>query len=212
MTPRTDIPRIILASSSPRRRELLERLKLSFEQRPANVDERRRANEGPRDLVARLAHDKAAACAGMLGDERAHVVVIAADTTVWTDGGRVLGKPRDAEDARATLRALSGRVHHVSTGVELIWGERRRSFVETTDVRFHELSDAAVCAYVASGEPMDKAGSYGIQGHGGLLVSDIRGDYTNVVGLPLSRLVRELDELMGPQGAGASLLERALRG
>lgn len=209
--PRTDMPRIILASSSPRRRKLLERLKLSFEQRPTNVDEHRRANEGPRRLVARLAHDKAAACADMLGDERARAVVIAADTIVWTDGGCVLGKPRDAEDARATLRALSGRVHHVSTGVELIWGERRRSFVETTDVRFHELSDADVCAYVESGEPMDKAGSYGIQGRGGLLVSRISGDYTNVVGLPLSRLVRELDELMGPQSACASLLGRALR-
>ena len=184
---------MILASQSPRRSELLGRIGITPIVRPADIDETRRAGEAPHDLVVRLAQGKAHACQDGLG----HVddVVLAADTVVWV-GNVVLGKPRDIEDARAMLRSLSGRSHRVSTGVALIAPDgRETSFVETTSVTFHELTEEEIAAYVSSGEPMDKAGSYGIQGLGALLVRGIEGDYDNVVGLPLARVVRALDKL-----------------
>jgi len=106
-----------------------------------------------------------------------------------------LGKPADTDDARRMLRALSGHTHHVSTGVAIARAGEERSFVETSDVTFYELTDAQIDSYVSSGEPMDKAGAYGIQGLGRLLVREIRGDYFNIVGLPVARLVRELEDM-----------------
>ena len=126
--------------------------------------------------------------------------MVAADTTVWIDGLE-LGKPRDDKDARAMLVRLSGRTHHVSTGVCVLAAERESSFVETSSVTFFKLSPEQIDAYVRSGEPRDKAGAYGIQGRGRLLVSGIEGDYFNIVGLPVARLARELDALLG-EGLG----------
>lgn len=205
---------MILASQSPRRRELLEAAGFELTVVPASIDEARRAGEKPVALVERLACEKAAAVADRLGSESDGEPVVAADTIVWTDDGAVLGKPADDADAARMLRELSGRTHHVSTGACLLAlardGHRaRRSFVETTDVTFWELTDAQVDAYVASGEPADKAGAYGIQGAGRMLVRGIRGDYENVVGLPVARLVRELSELLGADGD--DLVARSIR-
>lgn len=199
---------MILASQSPRRSELLERIGIAPIVRPADIDETRRPDEPPCDLVVRLARGKAHACRdGMAGP--VDDVVLAADTVVWM-GGVVLGKPRDADDAMAMLRSLSGRSHHVSTGVALIAPDgRETSFTETTTVTFHELTQGEIAAYVSSGEPRDKAGSYGIQGLGSLLVARIEGDYDNVVGLPLARVVRALDRLCP---TAPTLCETALTG
>lgn len=207
--------RLVLASGSPRRAQILRALGLDPVVRPQDVDETPRAGEGPVELVLRLSRLKAHAA---LAGARPGDVVLAADTTVVVDG-RELGKPADDEDARATLRLLSGRTHQVSTGVcALVAGEGGRargeaSFAETTDVTFHELDEAQVRAYVASGEPADKAGSYGIQGLGALLVSGISGDYLNVVGLPAARTVREVDALLAADGSDPDeLLDRCLGG
>lgn len=194
---------MILASQSPRRRELLAEAGLELEVRPADIDEARRPGESPVELVARLAAEKAeavrAAALDHVPDDR---LLVAADTIVWM-GDEALGKPADPDDAARMLRELSGRTHHVSTGVcALLLGPdgsraRASSFVETTDVTFWPLTEAQVAAYVATGEPLDKAGAYGIQGAGRMLVEGIRGDYANVVGLPVARLVRELGTLLG---------------
>ena len=164
-----------------------------------DVDETPRDGELPTNLVERLAILKANACAASLPEDLRGETVLAADTIVWSPDGEVLGKPSSPEDARNTLRKLSGKKHHVSTGVCLVssvHGERRsESFVETTAVTFHELSDEQIDAYVRSGEPSDKAGAYGIQGRGRLLVASIEGDYYNVVGLPIARTMRALEAL-----------------
>lgn len=191
---------MILASQSPRRRELLERAGFELDVRPADIDESRRPHETPVALVERLAREKAEAVRERLSQGPADGLLVAADTIVWA-GDEALGKPADDKDAAAMLRRLSGRTHHVSTGVCALLvdagGARRQavSFVETTDVTFWDLTDAQIEAYVATGEPRDKAGAYGIQGLGGLLVREVRGDYANVVGLPLPHLLRELDHL-----------------
>lgn len=194
---------MILASQSPRRRELLEKAGFSLRILPADIDETRMPQEGPESLVRRLAREKAEAARLLLEGHTDDDVLVAADTIVWTDEGSVLGKPADEGGARRMLESLSGRVHHVSSGACIMLLSpaagivRATSFVETTDVEFYHLTDEEIRAYAASGEPLDKAGAYGIQGRGGLLVRDIRGDYPNVVGLPMARLVRELDELIG---------------
>lgn len=191
-----------LASQSPRRRELLEELGFSLRVVPADIDEAHRAGEVPRDLVLRLAEQKAEASRARLAGRADDELLLAADTVVWT-GDDALGKPADDADARRMLRELSGRTHHVSTGVCLLRLSCQaqvvaaRSFVETCAVTFFDLTDAQIAAYVASGEPRDKAGAYGIQGLGRLLVRGIEGDYFTVVGLPMARLVREMDELLG---------------
>ena len=202
---------MILASASPRRRELLRACGLEVTVVPADIDETRKEGESATALVERLAREKALAIARELDPEDGELLV-AADTIVWDESGDVLGKPEDASDARRMLRVLSGRTHHVSTGVCVAAfdeeeGWRHSSFVETTDVTFFELTDAQVNAYVSSGEPMDKAGAYGIQGLGRALVSGIAGDYPNVVGLPVGRVLRELDRL-----AGTDLVTTALGG
>ena len=203
---------MILASQSPRRRELLSDAGFDLEIVPANIDENRREDETPVELVARLATEKAESVRGSLGSAPADGLLVAADTIVWM-GDEALGKPADPADAARMLRELSGRTHHVSTGVcAMKLGPdaspiATTSFVENTDVTFWKLSDAEIVAYVETGEPLDKAGAYGIQGAGRLLVQEISGDYANVVGLPVSRLVRELAALCDQD----DLIARAIR-
>lgn len=193
---------MILASQSPRRRELLFEAGFDLDIRPADIDEARLPGESPVELVARLAAEKAGAARAALDASPADGLLVAADTIVWM-GDEALGKPEGPEDAVRMLRELSGRTHHVSTGVCVLRlaadgsEAARASFVETTDVTFWELTDAEIAAYVSTGEPLDKAGAYGIQGAGRLLVERIDGDYANVVGLPVARLVREVTRLMG---------------
>ena len=195
---------MILASQSPRRRQLLEEAGFELEVRPADIDETPADGEKPTDLVGRLACQKAEACRQTLSHGPSDGLLVAADTIVWSDEVGVLGKPADEDAARSTLAALSGRTHHVSTGVcALLLSPAAgilgsASFVETTDVTFYELTETEIDAYVATGDPMDKAGSYGIQTPGGrLLIRQISGDYDNVVGLPVPRLMRELSRLTG---------------
>ncbi|MGQ5426369.1 Maf family protein [Thermophilibacter sp. ZX-H3] len=192
---------MILASQSPRRRELLADAGFELTIIPAQIDESRLPDETPVELVGRLAAEKAEAVRASLEAGVRDDLLVAADTIVWM-GDEALGKPSDASDAAAMLRELSGRTHHVSTGVCAMrlapGGEpiAETRFVETTDVTFWELTGAEVAAYVATGEPLDKAGAYGIQGAGRMLVRRVDGDYPNVVGLPVARLVRELGRLM----------------
>lgn len=184
-------PKIILASQSPRRRELLERVGIkNFTVAAPNVDESVEAGLPPAEIVERLSRRKAGAAAEKAGPGD---LIIAADTVVALDGA-VLGKPRDEADAFAMLSALSGREHHVYTGVTVMQGERAVTEHEETAVAFREISPEEIRGYIATGEPMDKAGAYGIQGLGALLVRGIRGDYCNVMGLPVFRLGRILSE------------------
>lgn len=187
-TPAAGAPRLVLASASPRRRELLAGLGLDFRLRPVDVDETTLPGEEARPYVLRLAEAKAAAAAAADGE-----LALAADTVVVVDG-ELLGKPRDPDDARRMLRRLSGREHEVLTGVALRGpsGEPFLSQAETTRVRFAELSPEEVDWYVASGEPFDKAGAYAVQGLGALFVDAIAGNYSNVVGLPLALVYRLL--------------------
>lgn len=175
--------RIVLASASPRRRELLAQLGLDLVVRPADIDESERPGEDPVGYVRRLSIEKAAAV-GVAADE----LVIAADTTVDLEG-KVLAKPDDADHARVMLQALSGRTHLVHTGVTVRRGDRVASSVTTTTVTFDTISPAALEWYVATGEPFDKAGAYAIQGAGGVFVERIDGSVSNVVGLPLTTVV-----------------------
>jgi len=180
----------VLASASPRRREILGNLGLAFQVQAADIEETREPNEPPARYVARLAREKAEAVARLLS---APAGVLAADTTVVIDD-QVLQKPRDHADSERMLRALRGRAHHVHTGVcLLLWPERdARELTVTSQVRFRAFDDATLRGYVASGEGMDKAGSYGIQALGQALVSEIRGSYTNVVGLPAAETIELL--------------------
>lgn len=180
---------IVLASNSPRRRELLERIGLTgFQVAGPNVDESVEEELPPAEIVERLSRRKAQAAAEKAG---AADLIIAADTVVALDGG-VLGKPRDQADAFAMLSALSGREHLVYTGVTVLQGDRAVTEHEETAVTFRTLEPDEIWGYISTGEPMDKAGAYGIQGVGALLVSGIRGDYCNVMGLPVFRLGRIL--------------------
>ena len=182
-------PRIILASQSPRRRQLLSLIGIPHEVEPADVDESVRPGESAGPYAERLAREKALAIA------RAHpaAVTIGADTTVVVDGD-ILGKPDDAADARRMLRRLSGRSHVVMTAVAVARGGRVRSGVEEVGVTFRALDDREIDAYIATGEPMDKAGSYGIQGYGATIVERIEGDFFAVMGLAIVRLVGLLRE------------------
>ncbi len=176
---------IILASQSPRRRELLERMGISsFKTVSPNIDEHIFDAFPPEQMVRALSGEKAAAVAAHAGPDD---IVIAADTVVVLDG-TVLGKPADDVDAFKMLLALSGMRHQVYTGVTVCRGEERVTEHEVTDVFFRELSEDEVECYVKTGEPLDKAGAYGVQGYGALLVERILGDYYNVMGLPVCRL------------------------
>lgn len=180
---------IILASQSPRRRELLAQMGVpQFEVVPALGEEIASPGLSPAQLVEVLSRQKAEEVAVQAGPDD---VVIAADTVVAVDGA-VLGKPRDPADAARMLSLLSGRAHTVYTGVTVRRGTFSRTAHEATQVRFRPLTQSEISAYIATGEPMDKAGGYGIQGRGALLVERLEGDYFNVMGLPLLRLARML--------------------
>ncbi|MCG6957442.1 MAG: Maf family protein [Gemmatimonadetes bacterium] len=180
-------PRLVLASASPRRAELLRRMGLNAEVAPADVDERYLEGETPEAHVERLARAKAESVA--TGDPG--VLVVGGDTVV-VDGDRVLGKPADADEAVTMLRGLSGREHRVLSGIALRGPAGTVSAVGQAVVRFRLFDEADAVAYVATGEPMDKAGAYGIQGMGGALVEEIRGDYYTVVGFPVGRFIELL--------------------
>jgi septum formation protein len=194
--------KLILASASSRRAEILRSAGLQFTVLSSAVDETPMPSEVPQDLVHRLALAKAELVAARaLGP----AIVVAADTVVVLEG-TILGKPRTSEDARQMLAKLSGRTHSVMTGVALIRlpDAERREFIETTQVHFASVSNEEIVKYLASGEPFDKAGAYAIQGLGGRFVPRIDGCYFNVVGLPLARLYHELS-LLGWQEDGTSL-------
>ena len=179
--------RVILASQSPRRRELLKLVGIAHEVQPADIDESYIAGERPREHAERLARGKTAVIAARAPD----AVVIGSDTIVVVDGD-VLGKPADELDAVRMLARLAGRSHTVITAVAVAWRGETRSGVEEVGVTFHPLSRAEIDAYIATGEPMDKAGAYGIQGYGATIVARVDGDYFAVMGLPLQRLTRVL--------------------
>lgn len=180
---------IILASQSPRRRELLEKMGIrDFSIVVPDAEETLVEGLSPQETVESISRQKSEAAAAMVGAED---IVITADTMVFL-GGEKLGKPKDEADAFRMLRALSGKRHEVCTGVTVRQGEKSETFSVTTGVYFRETTDDELLAYIASREPMDKAGSYGVQGLGCLIVERIDGDYYNVMGLPVERLGRVL--------------------
>jgi septum formation protein len=180
---------LILASSSPRRAEILRNAGFLFQARPVPVDESRSPGEPAEDYVQRIAKAKSHAAAAQLRAPEEHAIVIGADTVVVA-AKEILGKPKDAEDARRMLRALSGKSHEVFTGLSIlrIPDGAETLHVEKTRVEFLEISDEEIEKYIQTGEPFDKAGAYGIQGIGGRFVARIDGCYFNVMGLPLSRV------------------------
>lgn len=182
--------RVILASQSPRRRELLTLVGIAHEVRPADIDESVMPDEAPVPHCERLARAKA----HVLAERHPDAVVIAADTIVVLDGD-ILGKPRDEADARAMIARLSGRTHTVFTAMAVAREGRTESAVEEVQVTFRALTPEAIAEYVATREPMDKAGAYGIQGFGATIVERIEGDYFSVMGLGLRRLVALLERV-----------------
>ena len=176
--------KVVLASSSPRRRDLLNLIGIKHEVRPANIDETMRPREVPRRHAERLAREKASKVAVRNQD----LITIGADTVVVINR-KVLGKPADVADAARMLSMLSGREHTVITAVAVARGKKLRSAIEEVSVKFRRLRDDEIEAYIATGEPMDKAGAYGIQGFGATIVERVEGDYFAVMGLPLVRLV-----------------------
>ncbi len=186
---------LILASQSPRRREILGLTGLDFTVQAADIDETMDPGKRPFDEVARVSREKALAVHREPED-----VVVAADTIVVC-GGTVLGKPKDAQDAFRMLSMLSGRDHQVMTGMTVLRGNEIITTTEVTDIHFRELTDSEIRAYIATKDPMDKAGAYGIQSGGALFVTGIEGDYYNVMGLPVCRLVTIL------RGLGLRILE-----
>ena len=183
--------KIVLASGSPRRQELLHRIGIEeFDIRVPEADETYPAGLTPQQIVEYISRVKAEAAASLCTDDE---IVITADTMVFLDDKR-LGKPADAADALAMLTALQGRHHTVCTGVTVRRGSHILTESETTEVYFRSASEAELLAYIATGEPMDKAGSYGVQGRGSLLVEKLNGDFFNVMGLPVLRLSRMLEQ------------------
>ena len=188
--------KLILASSSPRRAEILRQAGIAFEICAAEIDETVLPGETALEMVARLAEAKARAIAAQMDARIRECIIVGADTTVELDG-EILGKPRDSAHAREMLARLSGRTHHVLTGIFLLRlpGNATRAAVEKSAVVFAPLNEADIDAYVASGEPLGKAGAYAIQGLAGRYIPKIEGCYFNVVGLPLARLYTLLREL-----------------
>ncbi len=180
---------VILASQSPRRKELLGLLRLDFTIRVADIDETMDPDLPAREEVARVSRLKAQAVPHESDD-----IVIAADTIVVCEN-EVLGKPSDEADAFRMLKLLSGRDHQVMTGLTVLRGDRTVSCTEITDIHFRNLSDSEILSYIQTGEPMDKAGSYGIQGGAAVFAEKLMGDYFNVVGLPVCRLYQVLQEI-----------------
>ena len=190
--------KLILASSSPRRREFLKQLRIPFKIVVPRIEEAPKERETPAHFARRLAVDKAQAVAGSCKATRdgTRWLVIAADTIVVL-GKRILGKPKSAADARSMLRLLSGRRHEVISGLCVMSQAKSKSLVVSTDVEFKKLTREEIEFYIASGEPMDKAGAYAIQGIGSFMVRAIRGSYTNVVGLPVAELLDILENDFG---------------
>ena len=196
--------RLVLASASPRRRELLTQAGFAFEVMVTGIDEARRGDEPPVEYVRRLALEKAQAAFAALSYKSqdtdlghpASPVVIGADTTVVLDG-EVLSKPDDRVDAERMLRLLSGRTHQVHTGVAVVCSQCTLTHVERTDVVFREIGDEELRTYLDSGDALDKAGAYGIQGYAARWIPRIEGDYFNVVGLPIAAVVRLLGQCRG---------------
>ena len=181
---------LVLASASPRRQELLRNTGILFEVQPADIPEDPLLEEDARACAGRLAREKALAIA----EKRPADVVLGADTVVVIDG-QILGKPADATDAARMLRMLSGRQHEVITGICLVVGGQWSLASETTTVTMSAISDAEIADYIASGEPMDKAGAYAIQGLASRWIPRIEGDYSNVVGLPVALVCRMLRQI-----------------
>ena len=196
-------PRIILASQSPRRRELLTLIGIPHEVRPADLDESLLPDEEPVPHAERLARSKAEAIAA----QEPGAIVIGSDTIVVLDGD-ILGKPGDAADAALTLRKLSGRTHTVHTAVAVARNGQTVSGVESVEVTFRPLTDAQIASYIATGEPMDKAGAYGIQGYGAVIVERVHGDYFAVMGLALGRLIGLLGQVGVEYRFGAPAITR----
>ena len=182
--------KVILASGSPRRRQLLDLVGIEHEVSPSNIDEKMRPRETPRRYAERLAREKASAVA----TRNPETLTIAADTIVIVNR-KVLEKPLDHDDARRMLSMLSGREHTVITAVAVARGRKLRSAIEEVKVKFRRLRDDEIDAYIATGEPMDKAGAYGIQGYGATIVECVDGDYFAVMGLPLARVVTLMRDL-----------------
>ena len=185
---------VILASQSPRRKELMGLFHIPFTIRVSDADETMDPSLTPAEAVAQVSRRKAEAVRREADD-----VVIAADTIVVC-AGQILGKPKDTQDASRMLHLLSGRDHQVMTGMTLLRGSRCITCTEITDIHFRELTDREINAYIATKEPMDKAGSYGIQGGAALFAEKISGDYYNVVGLPVCRLSQILKDIMEEEG------------
>ncbi len=187
--------KIILASQSPRRKQLLEQAELSFEIRTAHADEHFPADMAVEQVPLFIAANKAAAVLDTIANEDlAQTVVIAADTVVVLDN-KIIGKPEDEEDAKAILRSLSGRVHRVITGVVVLTSGSRDEITEVTEVHFHPLTDAQITHYVQRYSPMDKAGAYAIQEWIGLVgIKKIDGDFYNVMGLPVNKVLQVLEK------------------
>lgn len=181
-----DLPKLILASGSPRRSEILNSVGWDFAKHVADIDESERAGETPNDYVVRLASEKAEAVAAAFPDE----IVLGADTTVVIDG-RIMGKPADMDDARRMLTMLAGNWHEVLTGVAVVQNGTTRSAMQSTKVKFAAMSDSEIAFLAERGDPLDKAGAYAVQAQAALFIEGIEGDYWNVVGLPVS-LVYEL--------------------
>lgn len=184
--------KVILASASPRRQELIKLIFDSVEILPADCDETLPEGIGAREAVEYLSKIKNEASSELTDKEN---LVISADTVVSVDD-EILGKPVDKEDARRMISLLSGKVHQVYTGVTLSLNGKTKTFSEKTDVEFFDLTENEIEEYLSSSEPYDKAGSYGIQGKAGLLVKGINGDYYNVVGFPIARLKREIEDFI----------------
>lgn len=180
-----DLPKIVLASGSPRRVEILTSVGWPFDKVPADIDESEVEGETPADYVTRLAEEKALAVAG----QRPNEIVLGADTTVVIDDG-LLGKPLDLDDAKRMLRLLSGRSHFVLTGVAVAINDKVESALERTRVDFREMDEDEIEFLATFGDPLDKAGAYAVQAQAALFISGIEGDYWNVVGLPIGTVYR----------------------
>lgn len=183
--------RLILASGSPRRKEILKQVGLDFCVLPSDVEEVV-TKQVPSDIVMELSRQKAEDV--FKKTKGNHKIVLGADTVVAYDG-KILGKPKNEEDAKDMLRMLSGKKHSVYTGVTLISDRCRNTFYEETIVEFYPISETDIKAYIASGEPMDKAGAYGIQGKAAVFIKGIVGDYYNVVGLPIAKVLKNLQKM-----------------